>query len=208
MSAAPNDEELLRKSFYYPMKDGTVVYFKPLEKSDREKVIDGFKKLSAQTIYKRFFGYLKELSDDQLDKLLDTNSRDHIAWGAFDFKGDEPFGIGVGRFWRSAEHPNEAELALTVIDDYQGKGVGTVLLCTLYCLASMMDIDMFTGNILSDNMDVIRRFSELGAELKLRDSEYLMRLPVHKNPEQLPDTKYANLMKTVSKLIKEKKWYD
>ena len=201
-------DDLLKKSFYYPLRDGQVVWFKPLERSDREKVIEGFHRLSEQSVYNRFFGYLKELSDEQLDKLLDTNSYDHVAWGAFDFKGDEPFGIGVGRFWRSAERPNEAELALTVIDEYQGKGVGTVLLCILFCIAGKIGIDTFTGIILAENRNLVRRFSDLGAKLTLKGSEYVMRLPVYLSPDELPDTLYANILKNVSKIIKERRLHE
>ena len=50
-------------SFFYPAKDNTYVCFKALEKRDREKFIDGFNKLSKASVYHRFFGFLKELTD-------------------------------------------------------------------------------------------------------------------------------------------------
>ena len=128
-------------SFFYPIRDNTYICFKTLGKNDREKFIDGFNRLSQKTVYRRFFGFMKELTDKQVDDFLNTDKKDHIAWAAFDIVGDDSIGIGVGRFKRSEINPNEAELALTVLDDYQDKGVGSVLLASMYYLAGKLEIN-------------------------------------------------------------------
>ena len=190
-------------SFFYPLKDNTFLCFKTLEKYDRERFLAGFQKLSRKTVYQRFFGFMKELTDKQVDEFLDTDKRNHIAWAAFDIIGDEIIGTGVGRFKRSETTPNEAELALTVIDEYQGNGAGTVLLAIMYYLASNLDIDIFTGIILSVNSKLINRFRELGAEMTRRKNEYEMRLPVHKDFNDLPNSNYANIIKPILQFLKE-----
>ena len=184
-------------SFFYPIKDSTYLCFKSLEHEDKERFIAGFNKLSPRTVYHRFFGFMKELTDDQVEDLLNTDQKDHVAWSAFDVIDEELVGVGVGRFRRSKEKPNEAELALTVIDEYQSKGVGSVLLAIMYYLASKNDITIFTGTILADNSRLIRRFKELGAELKRVGWEYEMRLPVHENFNFLPKTHYSSVIKPV-----------
>jgi GNAT superfamily N-acetyltransferase len=190
-------------SFFYPIRDNTYLCFKALEKADREKFLDAFKKLSRKTVYHRFFGFMKELTEEQIADLLDTDKKDHVAWAAFDIVDDDAIGIGVGRFRRSTSKPQEAELALTVIDQYQDNGVGTVLLAIMYYLGIKLDIEVFTGVMLSDNSKLIRRFKELGAEMIRVGTEYEMRLPVFKNIHDIPKTKYSRIVKPVLAFLKE-----
>lgn len=190
-------------SFFYPIRDNTYLCFKVLEPSDREKIVDGFKKLSRKSVYHRFFGFMKELAGQQLEDLLNTDKKDHVAWTAFDIVEDEAIGIGIGRFKRSESNPEEAELALTVIDEYQDKGVGTVLLAVMYYLGIKLDITTFTGVILADNSKLIRRFKDLGAQLTRAGSEYEMRLPVFKKLEDIPKTKYSRVLLPVLQFLKE-----
>lgn len=190
-------------SFFYPIKDNTYICFKTLGKDDREKFIAAFKRLSQKTVYQRFFGFMKELTDKQVEDFLNTDKKDHLAWAAFDLIGDDTIGIGVGRFKRSEINPNEAELALTVLDEYQDKGIGSVLLAIMYYLASILEINILTGIILSDNFMLIRRFKELGAKMDRIGNEYEMRLPIYKDFDALPNTKYSRIIKTILQFLKE-----
>lgn len=190
-------------SFFYPVKDNTYLCFKALGKDDREKFIEGFSKLSRKTIYKRFFGFMKELTNKQIADFLDTDKKDHIAWVAFDFADDDSIGVGVGRFKRSKTNPKEAEMALTVIDEYQGKGVGAVLLAILYYLASKSGIDTLTGIILPVNAKLIRRFRDLGATIIRVRNEYEMTLPIFKDFDKIPNNRYSSIIKTILHFLKE-----
>ena len=190
-------------SFFYPAKDNTYLCFKVLEHADRDKFIEGFKKLSRKSVYHRFFGFMKELSPRQIDDLLNTDEKNHVAWAAFDIVDDDTIGIGVGRFRRSIDNPSEAELALTVIDEYQEKGVGTILLAIMYYLASILEIDILTGIIMFDNSKLIRRFKELGAEMKRVGPEYEMRLPIFKNFDDIPKTRYSRILRPILQFLKD-----
>lgn len=190
-------------SFFYPVRDNIYLCFKTLEKEDREKFIEGFKRLSKETIYHRFFGFMKELSEKQIEDLLNVDKKDHVAWSAFDIVDEDTVGVGVGRFKRSAENPREAELGLTVLDEYQGKGVGSVLLAIMYYLGGLLDIDIFTGIILFDNTKLIQRFRELGAEFTRESNEFEMRLPVHTDFNKLPNTRYARVLLPILQFLKE-----
>ena len=190
-------------SFFYPLRDNTYLCFKSLEKRDRGKFIEGFKKLSKASVYHRFFGFMKELSDKQLEDLLNTDKKDHVAWTALDIKNDDMIGVGVGRFKRSTTNPHEAELALTVIDEYQNKGTGSILLAIMYFLASKLEIDIFTGFILSDNSKLIQRFRELGAIMTRTGNEFEMRLPVFKNFNKIPKSNYSSVIKPILQFLKE-----
>ena len=190
-------------SFFYPTKASTYICYKILEKEDRQKLIEGFKKLSPRSVYHRFFGIMKELSNRQLDGFLDIDNKNHIAWAAFDIIDGETVGVGVGRFRRSKTNPNEAEIALTVIDEYQDLGVGTTLLGILYFLAPKLNVEIFTGIIMGDNTKLINRFKELGAIMIRVGSEYEMRLPIKNSIDDLPKTRYSDTVKTTMEFLKE-----
>ena len=193
-------------SFFYPIKDSTYICFKALEESDRERYIAGFNKLSETSVYHRFFGFKKELTKSQIDELLNVDNQDHIAWSAFDIIDEEPIGIGVGRFKRSKSNPKEAELGLTVIDEYQGKGVGTVLLAVMYYLGAAVGLETFSGVILVDNVRLIRRFYELGAQFKRTYNIYEMTLPVYRDFSKLPNTDYSSVLRPILKFLEENRF--
>ena len=190
-------------SFFYPIRGNAYICFKSLEQRDREKYIEGFNRLSGKSRYNRFFGFKKELTPSQIDELLNVDNHSHIAWTAFDIVGDEPFGVGVGRFKRSTSRPAEAELGLTVIDDYQGRGVGTILLAVMYYIAGLVEVETFTGIILADNVKVVRWFKELGASVNLIKNEYEMRMPVYRDFDLLPKNHQAHSMRQVLDFLKE-----
>ena len=116
---------------------------------------------------------------------------------------DDMIGVGVGRFKRSSTNPREAELALTVIDEYQGKGVGTILLAIIYFLASKLEIDVLTGTILSDNSKLIERFKELGAKMVRIKNEFEMRLPIHTIIDDIPKSDYSKVIIPILLFLKE-----
>ena len=84
----------------------------------------------------RFFAQVAELSPKQLDFLTHPDHRSHEAWGALDSKFAEPTGIGVARYIAMPERPGVAEVALTVVDDYQRIGAGSLLHACLHLTAS------------------------------------------------------------------------
>lgn len=202
-SSIPFSDLFGGNSFFYPTRDSTYICYKTLEKGDRQKVIEGFKKLSAKSVYHRFFGFIKELSEKQLDDLLSLDNTDHVAWAAFDIIDEDTIGVGVGRFKRSQSDTKEAEIALTVIDDYQDLGVGTTLLAILYFLAPKLGIEIFTGIIMADNVKLIKRFKELGAKMTRSGSEYEMRLPIKPSINDLPNTRYARALKPTMQFLEQ-----
>jgi GNAT superfamily N-acetyltransferase len=74
-------------------------------------------------------------------------------------------GAGVARYIRSAEQPDTAEAAVTVLDAYQGRGIGTVLLEVLTLAALERGITRFTGTVLRDNARMLTVLRSAGAHL-------------------------------------------
>ena len=81
-----------------------------------------------------------------------------------DSKGNEE-GIGVARFIRLEEDSEVAEPAITVVDDFQGKGLGTLLLHRLAAAALEREINRFRFEILADNVRMKNMLDEVSQEL-------------------------------------------
>jgi RimJ/RimL family protein N-acetyltransferase len=148
--------------------DGTRVRIREVEPGDRAQFVEGFDKLSTRSRYLRFHSAVEELSDAQLDYLTQVDQVDHVAWVAIDLdEPDEP-GIGVARFVRLDDEPNVAEAAVTVLDAYQGRGLGTLLLRVLADAARQRDIDVFRAYVLGDNRPMLSVLDRLGPTRRAR----------------------------------------
>jgi hypothetical protein len=66
---------------------------------------------------------VKELSEADLDYLTRIDYTTHMAWVAVDPASPEHPGLGVARYIQVANHPNVAEVAITVVDSHQGLGL-------------------------------------------------------------------------------------
>jgi GNAT superfamily N-acetyltransferase len=103
---------------------------------------------------------MPELREDAVRYLTDVDHHDHEAIIAVDEETGE--GIGVARYVRHSERRDAAEIAVTVIDDWQGRGVGTLLVEVLSARAREEGIESFTALMLAANSDMMDMLSHLG----------------------------------------------
>ena len=106
---------------------------RPIEPGDRDAVQGAFARLSEQSRYQRFMSAINELSESQLRYLTEVDHHDHEALIAFD--RESGLGVGVGRYVR-LDDGTSAEAAVTVVDEWQGRGLGTALCQLLAARAS------------------------------------------------------------------------
>ncbi|MFM8411688.1 MAG: N-acetyltransferase family protein [Alphaproteobacteria bacterium] len=155
------------------LRDGSPVRLRMMDARDRERLRDGFEHLSPASRYRRFFTPVPRLTESMLRRLVATDERDHVAVGAE--VGGPSFGrrdgLGVARFIRSKERPNEAEMAVAVIDDMQGRGLGVLLLQALCWAARRRGVDRFTAIVLPENdqMRALVRVIDPDAKVRLED---------------------------------------
>ncbi len=192
------------KSFILHGKGGKPFRFKIVEKSDKELIRTGFKKLSQKSVYTRFFSFLKELSEKQLEELTHGDQKKHVIWGGFIESGIHRTGIGIGRYCICDKDDNTAEMAITVVDDYQNEGVGTILLAIIYFFANCARLDYLVGYIMVENWKFAVRFLKLGATITRTGNEYEIKLPIYSDLKQFPKNNYSKIFaKTLKKLKKE-----
>lgn len=145
--------------------DGTRVVMRPIEPVDKDAIRDGFEHLSEESRYRRFMGGVKRLTPPVLAALTEVDHENHEAWVAYapDDRGSP--GVGVARYVRLKEDPVIAEPAVTVIDEYQGRGLGTMMMDVLARDAAVHGITRFRAYVLADNQPIIKILRRFGASM-------------------------------------------
>ncbi|MGZ4399735.1 MAG: GNAT family N-acetyltransferase [Gaiellaceae bacterium] len=142
------------------LRDGSRIRIRQLRGSDGELLVHGFEHLSSESRYRRFLAPTLRLSGRAIRNLTETDRREHEAVIALDPETGEA--IALGEYVRSAERQGEAEVALTVTDDWQDRGVGTVLLGALCARAREDGISSFTALMLSENAQMMELLEHVG----------------------------------------------
>jgi RimJ/RimL family protein N-acetyltransferase len=131
------------------LRDGSKVVIRQVHRDDAPLLADGFARLGPESRRLRFLRRKDELSAAELRYFTDVDHHDHEALGALDHAAGG--GVGIARYVRDASDPQSAEIALTVVDDWQGRGLGTELLAQLSSRARAEGIRRFTALVSADN---------------------------------------------------------
>lgn len=145
------------------LRDGSRALVRPVERSDSGRLREGLRQLSPESRYLRFHMPVDELTDEQVRHLTDVDGRDHIAYVALDPDDPQSPGMGVARCIRLRGEPEVAEAAVTVLDRYQGRGVGTILLDRVSRAAAAHGIRVLRNYVLVDNSAMLEILEALGA---------------------------------------------
>jgi len=162
-SATDIDEFVESSAFLAELSDGTRVRIRPIAPKDKERISHGWQYLSASTRYMRFLHPKSALTKWELAYLTEIDYVNHFAWGAELVDDPEHLGIGIARYIRDKEYPAVAEAAITVVDHFQRKGLGRILLQALTEAAQQNGIERFRAEVSASNDQVIKSLTRLGA---------------------------------------------
>jgi len=162
--AGTNADDFVESSaFSTELADGTRVRIRPIAPKDKERISQGWEHLSMNTRYMRFLHPKSSLSKWELAYLTEIDYQDHFAWGAELVDDTSHPGIGIARYIRDTEDPTVAEAAITVVDEFQRRGLGRILLQALTEAAQQNGIERFRAEVSAGNEQVIGSLTRLGA---------------------------------------------
>lgn len=157
------------------IKDGTKLFLRPIRPTDEAKMRDLFYQYSKETVYYRFFSYLNAMPHEKLKNFCNVDYDKEMAVVAVVPHAGEDKLVGTANY-AVDQSTGMAEYAISVHEEWQNKGVGTVLLQYLIKVAKMKGIRGFVGYVLDSNTRMYRLAHKLGykVESKWEDSVYTL----------------------------------
>ena len=135
------------------LRNGSAVLIRQIRRTDAALLAEGFTRLSSESRRSRFLTRKDALSPAELRYFTDVDHIDHEALVALDAVDGRC--VGVARYIREADDPQAAEIAITVVDEWHRRGLGTELVTALAQRARRTGIRRFTALVASDNVAVI-----------------------------------------------------
>jgi len=146
------------------LRDKTRLMLRPVLPGDSERTVHGHVYVSNETLYRRFMT-ARVPSPALLQYLSEVDYVDHFVWVVID--GSDP--VADGRFVRDENDRTVAEIAFTVADAYQGRGIGSFLIGALSLAARVNGVERFTARMLSDNAPMRAIMDRYGAVWQRED---------------------------------------
>lgn len=131
------------------LRDGSEVAITRVTPADAPLLLDAFERLSEESRRLRFLGPKASLTAAELRYLTEIDGHNHEALTAIDPATGR--GVAIGRWVRDVDHPARAEVAITVADDWQRRGLGKIVLRRLVDRAREEGVQTFTALVSMDN---------------------------------------------------------
>jgi RimJ/RimL family protein N-acetyltransferase len=142
------------------------ILLRPIRPQDKDALVAGLGHLSDRSVYQRFLSPKPRLTSSELRYLTEVDFVDHYALVATLARCPDVV-VGVGRWVHSQDARGDAEIAVVVADDLQGRGVGTQLGTALAAAARERGVQRFTASMLPTNRAAPRLFAKIAFELQL-----------------------------------------
>ena len=155
--------ELTRQPIHAHLDDGTEILLRPIRPEDKQLLATGMERLSERSRRLRFLAPTEKLSRSQLAYLTEVDQVDHQAWGVL--SAGEP--IAVGRIVRIGDE--EAEVAITVLDEWQQRGIGEMMIRFLAVLAGDVGVRRLMFISLPENQGIARLLARFDPIVKTLD---------------------------------------
>jgi GNAT superfamily N-acetyltransferase len=174
-----SDPFIAARTVNLTLADGTPVRIRPIVPADRDRLQEGLGELSPESRYLRFLRSIDHLTGNELDYLTDLDYFNHFAWVAEDTSVER--GMAVARYARLEE--DVAEAAVVVLDRYQGRGLGRILLRLVAETAYEHGIRRFRAWVAPRNTVVMRLVEHWHLDRRAEDGTVVVDIPL-----PLPDT--------------------
>lgn len=185
-------DERYREDIRLP--DGGMMRLRLVREDDRAGILRAFEQLSTETRVQRWFYPKMRFSEQEIAAILSPLDDEHGAIVALEIDPDaksrdtrEKSVIGMARFVRSKEDPDAAEIAITLADDWQGLGIGRILLHRLVAMISERGIGWIDGRLQAENQRMKHLLAPYVPEggFQLEDATLLFRFPVPRPDDPL-----------------------
>jgi GNAT superfamily N-acetyltransferase len=169
---------------------GATLHMRPIRPDDADQLVHFHLNLSSGSIYRRYFSFHPELSENEVEHLTTVDYVDRLAFIVED--GDQL--VAVGRYDRIPD-TSEAEVAFLVTDRYQHHGLGLLLLKHLADAAFPIGITTFTAETQVNNRSMLGVFNDSGFPVTSSIEDEIVSLTFPIKPTEKSRARYAGRRK-------------
>jgi len=165
------------------LRDGTKLRFRPIRASDEPQLREMFHHCSPETVHRRFASTVRSIPHANLQRFLNVDYRESFAQVAEVGEPGKARMVALGEY-RSASNNSFADVAFTVEDEFQHRGIGTLLLADLVRAARKNRLKGLTAVVHVQNAPMLKVFHRCGfpVESLLADGQYSLRIPFDEEP--------------------------
>lgn len=189
--------------FTYQIAPPEAVHIREIEPTDQPLLERGFAHLSQQSRTLRFLAAHPRLSAKELPRFTAPNDQDHFAIGALIKADEDVTPLATARYVRLIPGGSLAEFAETIIDDYQGRGLGSLMLGVLAKHAALNGLSGFAALVHQENARMLALLRDAGAVVTRTDhTEITLRLPLFTDAARYPETPVGEAFRTAYRLAR------
>jgi acyl-CoA hydrolase/GNAT superfamily N-acetyltransferase len=165
------EDQIIPEGAVYPVElehtqrfDSLELFFRPVKASDERLFQEYLYRLSERSVYLRFFQVRRAFPHELAQEMVAVDYEEHLALvGTLGSSDTSPI-VAAGH-WILSPGENMAEVAFSVEDRYQGRGIGTHLLHFLMRVARERGIRGFTASVIAANAPMMKVFQKSGCIL-------------------------------------------
>ena len=144
-------------------RDGTFVHIRAIRPDDHGRLAEAFTCLSTETIRSRWRGLASGLSAGEIVEEVAVDPDVHVGLVATVWIEGEEEIVGLASYFvDSWSEPRRAEVAFIVLDEWQGRGIGSLLFAHLARIALRLGVDVLSALVPASNRRTIRIFERSG----------------------------------------------
>ena len=156
------------------LRDGRQIEIRALRPGDRNALLAAAGRTSDESLYRRFFGVRRDFSDAEVESFVKVDFIDQVALVAVEREGEREIILAGARY--IVVRRGAAELAFTVVDEFQGQGVASAMLRHLTSLARAAGLREFLADVLPDNTAMLRVLEHSGLRLQSKHESGVIHL--------------------------------
>ncbi|HEY0848604.1 MAG TPA: GNAT family N-acetyltransferase [Bradyrhizobium sp.] len=146
------------------LRDGRPVEIRALRPDDKDDMLAAVGRTGMQSLHRRFFVVKRGFSEKEITFFMNIDFVNHVALIVLAEEDRRSVIIGGGRY--VVTEPGKAEIAFVVIDDYQGQGIGTLLMRHLAIVARKAGLKELVAEVLPENAAMRKVFSKFGFQAR------------------------------------------
>ena len=185
-----NRDDIANYTVVEKLRDQRPVTIRAIRPGDKGLLLEAFKGLEASSIYTRFFGPRKELTDRELIQATEIDFIRNVALVSCVQESARERIIGVGRYFvlEGPDPPSAAEIAFVVEEDYQGQGLASILIKHLLLIGREQGISRFEADVLHANKKMLRVFERTGLPVVTKASSDSIHVTIFLNKGEAPSS--------------------